>query len=225
MSLGTLDRNLLWHEPGPVRTAHATTSLIVDGDTTILVDPGLPAPALAARLAERTPIKPADIDIVFLTTLLPHHRAGIELFGGAQWVAAEAELLAVAGHLKRLAEDAADEGEDVPTPIRNELAFLGKLRPADDKLSDHVDLFPLPGATPGTGGLLLSERTRSILLCGPAVATRDHFLAGQVLPKSASIEQAQESLREVYEIADAIVPGYDNVFDNPRSMSVLGGAG
>ena len=60
-------------------------------------------------------------------------------------------------------------------------------------------------------------------LCGTyAVSpdTLDHFLAGQVLPGSFDLRQAQESLREVYEIADLIVPGHDNLFANPRSSGM-----
>ena len=42
----------------------------------------------------------------------------------------------------------------------------------------------------------------------------------QVLPDAYDIEAAQESLREVYEIADLIIPGHDNVFVNPRSAGM-----
>jgi hypothetical protein len=34
------------------------------------------------------------------------------------------------------------------------------------------------------------------------------------------VTTAQESLREVYEIADQIVPGHDNLFMNPRTQGV-----
>ena len=50
--------------------------------------------------------------------------------------------------------------------------------------------------------------------------TQDHFLAQQVLPDSYDIKLAQESMREVYEIADVIVPGHDNVFVNPRTSGM-----
>ena len=58
ISIGTLSRNRLWNEREPVRTPHATTTLIRAGDRRILVDPGLPPPALAARLFERTGMRP-----------------------------------------------------------------------------------------------------------------------------------------------------------------------
>jgi hypothetical protein len=52
------------------------------------------------------------------------------------------------------------------------------------------------------------------------VPTLDHFLAGQVLPDAADIQAAQESMREVYEIADLVVPGHDNLFLNPRAQGM-----
>jgi len=58
------------------------------------------------------------------------------------------------------------------------------------------------------------------MIASDAVPTRDHFLAGQVLPESWDIEKAQESLREVYEIADLIIPGHDNIFVNPRASGM-----
>ncbi len=80
ISIGTLSRNRLWNETERVRSAHATTSLIRAGKRHILVDPGLPPPALAARLHERTGLRPEQIDTVFLTNFRPSHRAGLPLF-------------------------------------------------------------------------------------------------------------------------------------------------
>jgi len=52
ISIGTLSRNRIWSETEAVRTAHATTSLIRSGGRRILVDPGLPASVLGARLVD-----------------------------------------------------------------------------------------------------------------------------------------------------------------------------
>ena len=73
---------------------------------------------------------------------------------------------------------------------------------------------------PGNCGLLVANAMTSILVTGDAVATQDHFLAGQILPDCVDLEAAQESLREVYEIADLIVPSYDNIFVNPRGQGL-----
>jgi hypothetical protein len=40
------------------------------------------------------------------------------------------------------------------------------------------------------------------------------------LPDSYDIQASQESLREVYEIADLIIPGHDNLFLNPRASGM-----
>ncbi len=104
--------------------------------------------------------------------------------------------------------------------MRAELHQIESFKPADDKIAEYIDLFPLPGYTPGTCGLLVTTALTSTLITGDAVPTLDHFLAGQVLPDSQDIKAAQEAMAEVYEIADLIVPGHDNIFVNPRSQGM-----
>ena len=104
--------------------------------------------------------------------------------------------------------------------MQEDLALLNRLSTPDDRLAEYVDLFPLFGVTQGNCGLLIAAPTSTILVAGDAVATLDHFLAGQVLPDASDISTAQESLREVYEIADLIVPGHDNIFMNPRTRGM-----
>ncbi len=221
VSIGTLSRNRIWGEMQPLRTPHATTSLIRTSDDKrerkILVDPGLPAPALVARLFERTGLKPEEIDTVFLTNYRPAHRAGITAFDKAQWFIHERERDAVEEHLRELME----RGDaDVRRVVKQELDLLLRIKPAPDKLAAQVDLFPLPGYTAGTCGLLVADASSTTLIAGDAVPTRDHLLAAQILPDPHDLAAAQEALREVYEIADTIVPGHDNHFLNPR---VFGG--
>jgi glyoxylase-like metal-dependent hydrolase (beta-lactamase superfamily II) len=219
ISIGTLSRNRLWNENQPVRTAHATTSLIRTGKRNILVDPGLPSPAIAARLFERTGLRPEQIDTVFLTNFRPSHRAGLGIFERATLLIHEREQEMTGAHLRALIEEAPPDDEDRAT-LSGELKLLESLRPAEDKLADHVDLFPLFGYTAGTCGLLIAAPTSTILIAGDAVPTLDHFLAGQMLPEAYDLEAAGEAMREVYEIADLIVPGHDNIFANPRSAGM-----
>ena len=219
ISIGTLSRNRLWNETQDLRTAHSTTTLIRSGNRNILVDPGLPSLALAARLHERTGLLPDRIDTVFLTNFRPDHRAGLSIFVKAKILIHELEQQAVSAHLQRLLEEAPLEDLDTQQ-IKNELDLLSSLRPAPDKLADNLDLFPLFGYTPGTCGLLLSLPTSTVMIASDAVPTAEHFLAGQVLPESWDIKAAQESLREVYEIADLIIPGHDNIFANPRASGI-----
>src|SRR5688500_4643177 len=219
ISIGTLSRNRLWNEPEARRTPHATTSLIRGGARHILVDPGLPPPALAARLFERTGLSPDRIDTVFLTNFRPAHRAGLPLFTKAKVLVHENEQQAVHQHLTRLIDQAPAEDID-RRQLQDELRLLESTSPAEDRLATGIDLFPLFGYTPGQSGLLLSAPTSTILVAGDAVPTQDHFLVGQVLPDAYDIKAAHEAMREVYEIADLIVPGHDNVFVNPRAVGM-----
>jgi glyoxylase-like metal-dependent hydrolase (beta-lactamase superfamily II) len=170
---------------------------------------------MSARLYERTGLQPQAIDTVFLTNFRPAHRAGLALFGHAKFLIHEVEQQAMAQHLEAMIQDA-PAGDVDRQVLRQELELMRSFAPAPDRLADQLDLYPLAGYTPGTCGLLVKLMTATVLLAGDAVPTQDHFLAGQVLPDAYDIEGAQESMREVYEIADLIVPGHDNVFVNPR---------
>jgi glyoxylase-like metal-dependent hydrolase (beta-lactamase superfamily II) len=219
ISIGTLSRNRIWGESQAVRTAHSTCTLIRSGKRTILVDPGLPPVAIGARLHERTGLRPEQIDAVFLTNFRPAHRAGLPLFTNAKLVINELEQQATRQHLERLIEEAPEQDIDRKL-LQQELRLLNAFEPADDKVADQLDLFPLPGYTPGNCGLLIKLMTSSIMIAGDAVPTQEHFLAGQTLPDAYDIQTAQESVREVYEIADLIIPGHDNIFVNPRGAGV-----
>ncbi|MEM7682537.1 MAG: MBL fold metallo-hydrolase [Planctomycetota bacterium] len=226
VSIGALSRHELWDRPRPVGTPHATTTLIRSGDKTILVDPGLPAQAVVARLGERAGLTPDDITDVFLTCFRPAHRGGVSAFGAARWWVSEAERefvgRALVGQFESIPEDAAEERE----MLRSEIALLQKFKPAPDKLAERVDLFPLPGYSPGTAGLLLLDVSRTTLLAGDAVATSEHLERGRVLRGAYDAEQAKDALSEAIEIADAIIPGHDNVLLNPtRSGGPAMGAG
>jgi glyoxylase-like metal-dependent hydrolase (beta-lactamase superfamily II) len=219
ISIGTLSRNRLWNEGQPVRTPHATTTLIRAGKRTIIVDPGLPPAALGARLFERTGLKPEAIDTVFLTNFRPSHRAGLGLFGHAKRLIHENEQQATAQQLQQLIDGAPDADLDRKM-LREELALLESLQSPDDRIAPGVDLFPLFGYTPGTTGILVAAPAYTVLIAGDSVPTQDHFLAGQALPDSQDIQAAQEAMAEVYEIADLIVPGHDNLFLNPRAQGM-----
>jgi glyoxylase-like metal-dependent hydrolase (beta-lactamase superfamily II) len=219
ISIGTLSRNRIWGETDATRTPHATTTLIRTGKRTILIDPGLPPTALAARLYERTGLKPQAVDTVFLTNFRPAHRAGLPLFAHAKILIHEVEQQATMQHLERLMEGAPEEDIDRRI-MAQELALVRSLTPAPDQIADQLDLYPLFGYTPGTCGLLIKLMTSTVIIAGDAVPTQDHFLSGQVLPDAYDIEAAQESMREVYELAEVIVPGHDNVFVNPRSAGL-----
>lgn len=220
ISIGALAKNSLWGEKTPLRTSHATTSLIKTGNELILVDPALPAPALEARLFERTGLKAAAITHVFLTNWRPAHRRALTLFSNARWLMHADEIAAATNALheaQRYADEAA--GSDVQV-LADELKLLERVQSAPDELAEDISLFPLPGYSPGQCGLLISLPTSTVLIAGDAVPTSAHFAAGQVFQECFDIRRATDSLAEVYEIADQIIPGHDNIFVNPRTSGI-----
>lgn len=216
ISIGTLAAHPLWGERQPVRTGHATTTLIRSGDKVILVDPGLPEPILVARLVERAGLEPKDVTHVFLTSFHPEARRAIVAFEGATWWVSEAERERVGVPLLAELRRATDEGEvELASALELDVAILKRCEPAPDSPAKHVDLFPLPGVTPGLTGLILAEATRTTLVCGDAIPTIEHLEQGKVLQQAADIDQARASFAEAVEIADLLVLGRDNVVVNP----------
>lgn len=211
ISIGTCSRNRLWGETSEVRTTHATTTLVDDDGKRILVDPSLPAPMLEAKFFERTGKRLADVTDVFLTTLRPTHRRALSELAHARWWVSQPELDAYRQHLEGLIESGERlEQEDVAA-VRKDLELLAKCQPAPERFASQVQLYPLPGPSVGSAGLVLTPATRTIVIAGDAVLTADHFQAGQVWEGCADTEAAQESLQDLYEVADVIVPGHDNL--------------
>ena len=85
-----------------------------------------------------------------------------------------------------------------------------------------MHLFPLPGASVGSAGLLLTPATASIVIAGDAALTAEHVHRGLVWEGAADIEAATQSLRDVLEIADVIVPGHDNLMLSPGAVDLAG---
>lgn len=213
ISIGALSVHELWDKQTQARTPHATTTLVRSEDRVILVDPGLPPQVIAARLTERCGLLPDDVTDVFLTCFRPSHRWGILAFPKARWLVAEAEREQIGVALIEKLEQ--EEDEEIREMIEQDIAVMKKCEAAPDKLAEHVDLFPLPGYTPGGAGLLLSHPNSTTLITGDTVATAEHLEQGRVLRGAYDVNQAQESFMEVLEIADVIVPGHDNLLLNP----------
>lgn len=212
VSIGTLSRNRFWNETQARRPAHATTTLIRDGNTTVLVDPGLPAELLQQRLDERVGLRPDQIDVVFLTTFRPVHRRSLALFEKASWLMHEPEIDAVRGHLAELTERSRTEPDEIVRLVRDERSLLERIAPAPEKITPAVHLFPAIGVTPGCAALLLASALRTVVVAGDAVVTKDYYEAGRVFEQVADVSAAQEAFSEIIDIADEIVPGHDNAF-------------
>ncbi len=216
ISIGAMSAHPSWGEKGDVRPAHATTTLLESGKIRILVDPSLPAQALVPRLAERSGKTPKDVTHVFLTSFHPMRRRGLAAFPEATVLVSAAEREGVTAQLRERLEQARQHGDpDIERLLREELSALQSCEDAPDRLAEGVDLFPMPGVSPGSAGLLVPSPGSTLLVAGDAVATVEHLEEGKVITPCFDVQQARESLGEAVEIADLIVPGRDNLCANP----------
>lgn len=224
ISIGALAAHPLWGERGAVRTGHATTTLIVSESRRVLVDPGLPAQALAARLGERANLAPKDITDVFLTSFHPETRRGLLAFESARWwihaPEREAVGVALAQRVKAMKtgegiEAGGGHDQELLHALQQDIAILQRCEAAPDELAPRVALFPLPGVTPGLAGLLLEDLRHTTLICGDALPTIEHLEQGKVLSPASSVDQARASFEEALEIADLLILGRDNLVVNP----------
>ncbi|MDP6541627.1 MAG: MBL fold metallo-hydrolase [Phycisphaerales bacterium] len=216
-SIGTLSLHPLWNERGEPRTGHATTTIIKSDDAILLVDPSLPPQMLDARLQERWGMRLTEVTHVFLTSFDPDRRRSLLGVEHASWLMHEPEIQAAAASIQEEIHHAENDPAVVDI-LKKHLDLLADFTSPEDQLFSFVDLFPLPGFTPGSCGLLLPLPKKTVLITGDTVATREHLEKGAVLQNCAEIETAKESFLECLEIADIIIPGRDNVVFNPARL-------
>jgi glyoxylase-like metal-dependent hydrolase (beta-lactamase superfamily II) len=214
ISIGTLASHPLWNERGGQRVSHTTTTVVKSDGAVVLVDPSLPPNLVNARLNERWGLELTDVTHVFLTSFDPDRRRTLCGLEHATWFMHEPEIqsasAAIQDELHRAESDPA-----VVNILNEHLGLLAGFISPEDKPFSAVDLFPIPGFTPGSCGLLLPLPKQTILIAGDTVATQEHLEKGSVLQNCADIEIAKESFLESVEIADIIIPGRDNVILNP----------
>jgi glyoxylase-like metal-dependent hydrolase (beta-lactamase superfamily II) len=107
--------------------------------------------------------------------------------------------------------------------IADEQDLIDRTSVAPDAFAKGVDLFPMPGVSPGACGLLLALPQQTVLICGDTVATSEHLEQGRIRPSCWNRDQAMESFKEAVEIADLLILGRDNAISNPvRARGLLG---
>lgn len=222
ISIGTLSAHPLWGERTPVRTGHSTTTLVRSGPVTLLIDPGLPEQMLVARLAERANIGPQGVTHVFLTSFHPDTHRGIGAFKEATWWIAKAEREGVGLPLIQRLKKASDDGEvEVVEVLKRQVEVLHRCEESPESLADRVDVFPLPGLTPGLTGVLVEEPEMTTLVCGDAIPTVEHLRRKMILQGAENVERARESFAEALQIADVLVLGRDGPVTNTTDIGAI----
>jgi len=210
ISVGTLSRNHFWNEKSARRSAHATTTLLRDDESTIIVDPALPPEILSRRLDERTGLQPSQIDTVFLTNFCPVHRRGLDLFRHATWLMHADEIEAMRRFLEDACTGATARGEPVEELVEQEIKLLENVQAAPDELTEQIHLFPTPGVTPGAASLLVLDNDRTTVVAGDAIINKEYFAHRQAYEQHSDAAQAVQAVAALVEIADRIIPGHDD---------------
>jgi len=204
----------MWSERSKLRTGHATTSIVKSEDATLLVDPSLPPTVVGAKLNERWGMDLSSVTHVFLTSFDPDRRRTLVGLEHATWYMHEPEIqsakVAIEDELHR-----ADGDQELCNILEQHLDLLTRFEVPNDHVLPNIDLFPLPGYTPGSCGLLLLTASKTALICGDTIATQEHLDKGAVLSNCVCAEDAMDSFKECLGIADIFVPGRDNVLANP----------
>ncbi|CAN5869052.1 hypothetical protein BH11PLA1_BH11PLA1_15140 [soil metagenome] len=219
ISIGAMSANPLWGERSPVRTGHATTTLIRTAGVTILVDPGLPGTMLGPRLKERSGLDPEDVTHVFLTSYHPETHRGITLFEQAIWLIAKEERegagVPLVTILKR-AMESPDPDAQLITQLQREVELLQKFQEAPQRLAPGVDIFPLFGVSPGCTGVLIGQDEVTTVICGDAIPTVEHFRRGMAPLAAADVTAAKSAFADACEVADLLILGRDNMIVNDQ---------
>lgn len=202
LNIGNLSRNRFWGESDDhaVRPAWCTSTLVRTRDLTLVVDPGLPADAMAQVLDQRAGLRPDDVDAVFITHRHGDHRVGLDAFPGATWWMAAAELDSWANNAAQADSDPA------------EAQLRTRLQPAPDQLGAGVRVITTPGHTEGHSSIRLEADEGTVIIAGDAVMTRDFLAAREVFFNTADREAARRCIEEIAATAAVVVPGHDNAF-------------
>ena len=185
--------------------------LIRSGGKNILVDPSLPGRVLDARLSERGGLTIGDIDMVFLTNFRGAHSLGLPAFDGANWLMHADEIDYAHQYLYDLQKHQNRTRSQETRLVEDQLSILEKIKPAGDSLAEGVDLFPSPGSTVGNCALILTQALGTIVIAGDAIVNRDYLQRGQVHENCYDAKRAVQSMQDVLEVADIIIPGHDNL--------------
>lgn len=193
--------------PGKMHTGYMEWSAVVlveaDGKT-ILFDAGGTGKrvTILPRLLELG-VRPEDVDILALSHFHSDHVYNFDYFPNAVILLHEAEIAY------------AEQGRDPWQPpfFFAGIKATGRLQSVreGDSLAGGVDVFSLPGHTPGCMGLLLeSPDMPRTMLAGDAVKNLWELATGGA---AMSLDQkaTSRSIMKVRDVAERVIPGHDRM--------------
>jgi glyoxylase-like metal-dependent hydrolase (beta-lactamase superfamily II) len=197
ITIGYLQHNDYWEEQSIQHEQICTSTLIETETRRILVDPGMAPGSFSTFLNQRTGLKPAHIDTIFLTHFHKNHWNGIELFPKSSWMMGKDEIRWWKSH-SHLSE--------------KEKTMLARIVPIEEHPIEGIETLSTPGHTHGLTSLMFEAREGMVLVTGDAVLTFDHFDTCEPSANPESAPEARRSIERIAKIADIVVPGHDNFF-------------
>lgn len=194
VNIGTLSLNKFWGETERKRAPSATCTLLDLNGTRLLVDPSPYPEQLEQRLFAATGLRTGDVDLIFVTHHHADHRFGLEMFAGRPWLMASAAL------------------DEWPATAPQDQSMAAAFAPAERCLPGNVTLLPTPGHTRSHHSLLVDTVWGRLVVAGDAVMTQDFYAAEEGFHNSADLALARETIRQIKQIADLVIPGHGNYF-------------
>ena len=178
---------------------------------------------LLSSLKERG-LVPTDIDLIFLSHLHFDHCQNLDLFKGVPVCVGETELA--------YARNPHPEDLFVPWKIHELLSeFEVRVLPAQGEVVPGIEHFEVPGHTTGCQALRFTQADgRRVVLAGDAVKYPKEILAKVSDMCFATVEQSRQSIADICEGTDIVVPGHFPeifrrnggwIWDEPASIELL----
>lgn len=208
LTLGHLSRNKFWGEDPDTQyhTVVASTTLLQDGDTNILVDPTLPVEEIEKRLQMYCGLTRDDIDIIFATHFHTDHRVNAEKYPNAK-------LYMYEGSLKDISDARAENGWMAKAFLTGPAnVAVDSFMAAPEYITPGVRVQPLPGHCMGLAGLEFTSGGKKILLSGDTIMNREFYNAREGYFIDASLEATAASMNWAHDNVDIIVPGHGDWF-------------
>jgi len=156
---------------------------------------------LLSGLKERG-LAPTDIDLIFLSHLHFDHCQNLDLFKGVPVCVGETELA--------YARNPHPEDLFVPWKIHELLSeFEVRILPKQGEVVPGIEHFEVPGHTTGCQALRFSLADgKRVVLAGDAVKYPKEILAKVSDMCFATVEQSRQSIADICEGTDIVVPGH-----------------
>lgn len=208
-----LGASLAW--PDGRLTAASVTLIRSKVGATILVDTGAwhQRKALIAAL-DKSNVQPSHVDAVVLTHLHWDHCMNFDVFEGVPIVCSRTEW-------QRLSDRDFDHA--TPVYLQHLLDLHGSITVVDPGEFLGIDIIAAPGHTSGHIAVGFETEIGSVAIVGDAIPTRSAAFSGMPHAWHASEMDAGQSLSDLLEKFDVIIPGHDAPFTTSSRNGLLRG--